>query len=40
MLLGEGICMFQHTASSSVEGMNQVNEAVQERTAVDPVNAG
>ena len=37
--LGEGFCMFQRTASSSVESRNHANQAVRERTAVDPVNA-
>ena len=31
--------MFQCTASSSVQGMNRANQAVREKTAVDPVNA-
>jgi hypothetical protein len=37
--LGEGISMFQCTASSSVESMNCANQAVRKSTAVDPVNA-
>ncbi len=34
-----GICIFQRTASSSVESMNQANGMVRERTAVDPINS-
>ena len=37
--MGEGIYMYQRSASSSVESMNNANNAVRARTAVDPVNA-
>ena len=37
--MGEGIYMNQRSASSSVESMNNANNAVRARTAVDPVNA-
>jgi hypothetical protein len=35
----ERVCMFHHTASSSVESMNHANQAVRELTTVDPINA-
>ncbi len=33
------ICMYQCTASSAVESMNQANGRVRARTAVDPMNS-
>jgi hypothetical protein len=37
--MGEDICMYQRSASSSVESMNNANKSVRARTAVDPVNS-
>ena len=37
--MGDGICMYQRTASSAVESMNRANERVRDRTAVDPINS-
>ena len=37
--MGDGIYMYQRTATSSVESMNAANREVRERTAVDPLNA-
>jgi hypothetical protein len=37
--MGNDICMYQRTASSSVESMNRANQRVQDRTAVDPINS-
>ena len=37
--MGEGIYLYNRTASSSVESMNQANKEVRARTAVDVVNA-
>ena len=37
--MGDGICMYQRTASSAVESMNWANERVRDRTAVDPINS-
>ena len=37
--MGEDIYMYQRSASSSFESMNNANKAVRERTAVDPVNS-
>jgi hypothetical protein len=37
--LGEGIYMYQRSATSSIESMNAANKEVRERTAVDALNA-
>ncbi len=37
--MGEEICMYQRSASSSVESMNNANKLVRARMAVDPVNS-
>ena len=37
--MGNDICMYQRTASSSVESMNRANQRVRDRTAVDPINS-
>jgi hypothetical protein len=37
--MGDDICMYQRSASSSVESMNNANKSVWVRTAVDPVNS-
>ena len=36
--MGEGIYMYQRSASSSVESMNNTNKSVRAQAAVDPVN--
>ena len=37
--MGEGIYMYQQSALSSVESMNNTNKSVRAQTAVDPVNS-
>jgi len=37
--MGEDIYMYQRSASSSVESMNNANKSVRAQTAVDPVNS-
>ena len=35
----DDICMYQCTASSAIDSMNQAKERVWNRTAVDPINS-
>ncbi len=37
--MGEGIYIYQRSALSSVDSMNNTNKSVRAQTAVDPVNS-